>query len=348
MAAPSLFTRWAAALALGLAAGCGGGAPTPAAPPADSGSIATITVPLLALIANAPGKVAHSGLRHFESHGIDGAPGQELEYTEVVASDGLGKISVTPEKVLAPVMGDAQKSVFLLTQKLRARMMYFARDFGVHDPSQFTQNYTLVDTGQSVTVAGVTCARMVVTKRVQPDRRFVIDVDTSNGLVLRSREELLDGTLVTLVAYESIDYTPDLASTEWIPPINGELDLEPGTAEALSQLGFVPRTPKVLPDGWKQIGFAKIVDPTTDQVWARVTYSDGVEQIFFVVAKGDGPGHQLKSPPPGSPQAHADRVRKLAVGAWTLLEGDLASGRVLVLGRAPDGVLEGLIQSAFF
>ena len=349
MAAPSPFARWVAALALGFAAGCGGSVPSPAEPAADAGQAAAVTVPFLSLIAGAPSSVAHSGVRTFESHGLDGAPGQQLKYTETIHADGQGKISLTPGQVLAPAMGDAEKSVFLMTQKLRQRTMYFARDFGVRDPALFAANYTLVDTGQSVVVAGVTCERMLVTRRVAPDRRYVIDVDTGNGLVLRSREELLDGTLITLVAYDSIDYTPDLTGVTWSGPINGEQDLVPGTADALTHLGFVPRAPKVLPDGWQQIGFAKIVDPTPDQVWARLTYSDGVEQIFFVVAKGDGPSHQLKNPPPGTPPSSTpDRVRKLAVGAWTLLEADLSKGRALVLGRAPDGVLEGLIQSAFF
>jgi hypothetical protein len=349
VAAPSHLARWVAALALGFVAGCSGGTvPSPAEAAADAGQTAAATVPFLSLLTGAPTKVAHSGVRRFESHGIDGAPGQKLEYTESVHSDGLGKVSVTPLTVLAPPMSDAEKSVFLMTQKLRQRTMYFARDFAVRDPDLFAQNYTLVDTGFSQLVAGVSCVRMLVTKRVAPDRRYVIDVDTTNGLVLRSREELLDGTLITLVTYESIDYTPDLSGVAWSAPINGELDLVPGTAEALSHLGFVPRTPKVLPAGWEEIGFAKIVDPTTGQVWARLTYSDGVELIYFVVAKGDGPGHQLKNPPPGTPPSHADRVRKLAVGAWTLLEADLSHGRALVLGRAPDGTLEGLIQSAFF
>lgn len=347
MAAPSTFLRWAAALALGVAPGCSGGLPTPVTPAADAGQEAAVGS-LIALIAGAPTSVALSGLRRFESHGYDGAPGQELEYTETVFADGNGKLSLTPEQVFAPPMSDADKQVFLLTQKLRERTMYFARDFGVRDEDLFAANYTLTDTGQSVVVAGVNCQRLLVSKRITPDRRYVIDVDATNGLVLRSREELLDGTLVTLMAYESIDYTPDFGNVSWNVPLNGEVDLVPGSADALTSLGFQPRTPKVLPAGWEQTGLAKIVDPTNAQVWARVTYSDGVEQIFFVVAKGQGPKHQPKNPPPGTPPSKPDRVRKLAVGAWTLLEADLAVGRALVLGRAPDGVLEGLVQSAFY
>lgn len=347
MSAASLYVRWAAALALGLAAGCGGSLPTPASP-TDDASQASVGAPLLTLIANAPGSVMHAGVRRYESYGYDGSQIVQFAYREQRFADGAGKFAVTPLELIAPAMTPGDEALFFLTQKLRERMMYLARDFGVRDLDLFAANYTLLDTGVTTSVAGVSCARLVVTKRNAPDRRFVLDVDGTNGLVLSALEELLDGTPVSRTVYEAISYTPDLTNVVWNVPINGELDLVPGTSDAVTSLGFQPRTPKVLPDGWQQIGLAKLVDPTNDQVWARVTYSDGVEQIFFVVAKGAGPKHQVKNPPAGSPPKDPDRVRRLAVGAWTLLEADLAFGRALVLGRAPAGVLEGLVQSAFY
>lgn len=339
--------RWAAALTLGLAAGCSRGAQVPA--PAESGAEqAAVNAPLLMLIATAPGKVVHMGLRRYVAHWNDGVQSHALEYTEEVATDGTGKFAVTPKTLVEPQLPPPETSLFFLTQELREGMMFRARDFGVRDLDLFAANYSLVDTGLASQVAGVTCARVLVSKRVSPDRRYVLDVHTATGLVLSAREELLDGTLIARTVYESIDFTPDLSTVSWYVPINSELPLVSGSPEAVTSLGFQPRTPKLLPTGWQQIGLAKLVDPTTQQVWARLTYSDGVEQIFFVVAKGDAPKHQPKNPPPGTPPSHPDRVRKLAVGSWTLLEADLAAGRVLVLGRAPDGVLQDLIQSAFF
>jgi hypothetical protein len=173
-------------------------------------------------------------------------------------------------------------------------------------------------------------------------------VDPQTGLTLRSREELLDGTLVSMTEFTSFTYTPDLSGVVFSEPINSELELEPGSPEAMQELGFLPLAPKVIPDGWSMTGFAKLVDPLTHRVWARMTYSDGVELIFFVMGKGEGAGHQIDPPASGPPPGDPDRVRKLAVGSWTLIEANLYRGDALVLGRAPDSVLYDLIQSAFY
>jgi len=342
----STFLRWAAALALGLTAGCDRGSPAPSGAEAVGGQ-ASASLSILTLMADAPGNVTHGGVRLFEAHSVVAGQSKSFKYRELVFVDA-NRISLSPIELIAPPMSAGDESLFFLTQKLRERMMFFSRDFGVRDAGLFAANYTLIDTGTASVVAGVACVRLIVAKRVAPDRRYVLDVDPDNGLLLSSREELLDGTLVARTVFESISYQPNLSNVVWNVPLNGEVDLVPGTAEAFTSLGFQPRTPKLLPAGWQQIGLAKVVDPTSDQVWARLTYSDGVEQIFFTVAKGDGPKHEIKFPPPGTPPKHPDRVRKLAVGNWTLLEGDLAQGRVLVLGRAADGVLEDMIQSAFF
>jgi hypothetical protein len=346
VAVRSFAAYWASALALALAAGCDRGLGVPADGASDAG-VQSAESSLLAKMFAAPTQVAFSGTRLYQAPGA-AAQGQDLEFREAVFADGAGQIAVLPLEVLQPPLSPADEALFILTQEVRERMMYFVRDFGVRDLDLFAANYSLVDTAQATQVAGVACQRVLVAKRVAPERRYVLDVDAVTGLVLSTREELLDGTLVSSVVYESIDFTPDLTQVSWNVPVNSEEDLVQGSPEALVSLGFQPRTPKVLPSGWQQIGLAKLVDPTNGQVWARVTYSDGVEHIFFTVAKGDGPSHQLKNPPPGTPPSHPERVRKMSVGTWTLLEADLSLGRVLVLGRAPDGVLEDMIQSAFF
>ncbi len=347
MANASNIAAWANALSLALASGCGGSMQEASGAASDAGAQAA-QAPLLTLMADAPKKVAFSGTRRFEAYDPVGAAGQPLIYTEDVIADGTGQFALSPKDVVQPPMAPADVALFFLTQKMRERMMYFVRDFGVRDLDLFAANYSLVDTGQATQVAGVACERVEIARRVSPERKYVLDVDTTTGLVLSSREELLDGTLVTLVVYESIDYTPDLAGVAWNTPVNNEQELVQGSPEALVSLGFNPRAPKVLPDGWQQIGLAKIVDSTNGQVWARLTYSDGVEHVFFAVAKGDRPSHKLKNPPPGTPPSQPDSVRKMAIGTWTLLEADLSLGHALVLGRAPDGALEDMIQSAFY
>ena len=349
MATRTSLTRWAAALALGLGTvACGGAqapAPTAEAPAGEQAASAS----LLTLMANAPTSVRFEGVRRFEAYWPSGGVAQQLAYRESVVADGTGKFALTALEVLAPPMGAADEALFKVTQKLRARTMYFARDFGIRELGQFELNYKLIDTGQPTLVAGVPCQRMIVVERVAPDRRFLLDVHTSTGLVLSSREELLDGTLVALIEFEAIDFDPDLTNVIWDAKLaTEEVDLVPGSQQAIVKLGFVPRLPKVLPGGWKQTGFSKLTDPTNGEVWAKAVYSDGVEQVFFVVAKGKGPEHQLENPPPGTPPAHADRVSKMAVGNWTLLDADLDQGHALVLGRTQDGLLEGLVQSAFY
>jgi hypothetical protein len=288
-------------------------------------------------------------VRHFTTHWSDAGVPKVLEYRENVIADGQGKFSVDPLALIEPPSSQSESDLFLLLQKLRESLMYRYRDFAVRDIDGFLANYSLVDTGVRVTVAGVLGERLQIEKRDNPDRRYIVDVDLATGLILRSREELLDGTLVTLSEFESLTYAPDLSGAVMHTPINDETPLPPDTIASTAALGFKPRTPKQIPEGWKLIGFSKLTDPITGRVWAKFAYSDGVEPIFFVVAKGDGPYHQVTPPPAGgSPPPQPDRVRRLAVGSWTLIEAQLSKGDALVLGRAADQVLLDLVQSAFF
>lgn len=344
----SRFTTWAAALSIGLGLAACSRSGSELAASSEVAGEQQAGVGLLGLLANAPASVPFEGVRQFQAHWNVGGTPQHLIYTEQVFADGLGNFSLTTTDVTAPPMTASEEALFLMTQQLRARTLFQARDFGVRDEDLFAANYVLIDTGLSTTVAGTPCQRVIAEQRVAAERRFLLDVHTATGLILSSREELLDGSLVSQTRFVSIDFSPNLAGVTWNLPINDEESLEPGTIQAQNVLGYKPRLPKVLPQGWQQIEFAKVHDPVDDETWAKVVYSDGVEQIYYLFTPGDGPTKELKNPTGNPTPKHADRVSRMAVGHWTLLDADLQQGKALILGRTADGVLEDLLQSAMF
>ena len=162
------------------------------------------------------------------------------------------------------------------------------------------------------------------------------------GLVLRAREELLYGTLVAQTEFESLDLAPDLSGVAFSQGLTDEEALPPGSKPDLTGLGFQPPVPKQLPAGWRLQEVAKLVDPTDDRAWAKLVYTDGVDLLFFLAAAPEPPQRALV----GGSAAQPARVRALSVGAWTVLQGDLAGHELVVMGKADEEVLADLIRSA--
>jgi len=336
----ALLAALVAPLLLGLCAGC------------DSWSASTDTghaagklesVSLLHLMVGATKKVEFQGVRRYEAYWNGGSGPQSLVYRETVSADGTGQFAIEPQELIQPALPPAQTAQFLLLQKVREGLSFRYRDFEIRDIDTFAANYTAIFTGQKVTVAGRQAERLMIQRRDPTDRRFVVDVDPDNGLVLRAREELSDGTLVALSEFESLDLSPDLSGVVFHQSVSGEQTLPPGSALTSQNLGFQPSTPRQVPAGWRLIEVAKLVDPIDDRPWAKLVYSDGVELCFFVVAAPGQPTFHVQPGPP--PDAY--HVRSLAIGPWTVLQGEIAGRDVVVMGKQDGQVLADLIRSAF-
>jgi hypothetical protein len=299
---------------------------------------------ILDLMAGASERVEMQGVRRYEAHWSDASGDHTLQYRETVSADGQGQFAIDPLELLEPQLAPAPAAQFLVMQKVRERLMFRYRDFEIRDLVAFAANYEAIFTGQTVDVAGRSAERLRIQRRTVPDRRFLVDVDPDNGLVLRAREELLDGTLVSLSEYESLDLTPDLSGVVFSQSVTGETSLAPGAAVSFDDLGFVPPQPKQVPAGWSLIETARLSDPTDDRVWAKLVYSDGVDPLFFLVSEPAAPELQIAA---GSSSPQSASVSALTIGTWTVLQGEIASHDVVVMGEQDDQVLADLIRSAF-
>ncbi len=337
-----------AALGLALVAGCGGGVdaePTAAprailtAPAGGNAGVSRNLLPLLKRMSLAPSNVSHSGVRRVEQYWlVDGQP-RELRYREQVSSDGAGLFAVDATELLAPASTAQQTALFLVLQKAREGFVQRYRDFAVRDVDSFVRNYSIIDTGALVTVAGRSCNEYIVQRTAGESVRYQIAVDAQTALVLRARQESASGTLLSLVEFESLNLAPTHAGVAWHQPLTDErtLPADPGLARA--QLGFEPRLPRT--DG----GLFALKSATSIEapnpagagtlMWAKHTLTDGVEVVFFLHGGPDtAPGRD-------------DIVRVApAVGPWNTAEGSLHGELYTAMGRVPVEDLLDLLEAA--
>ena len=347
MRRPALFLGLllGAALALlGLTA-CDQGPATAGSPTDARGAVASTS--LLHLMVGAPQRVEYQGVRRYEARWSDASGPQSLVYRERVSSDGRGRFAVDPVELIEPVLSPAETGQFLLLQKLREGLFFRYRDFTIRNVDAFALNYQADFTGQQLPVAGHLAERLIIeasSERVEEAvRRYTVDVDPTNGLVLRVREELVDGTLVSLAEFESLSYAPDLTGIAFNQSVGGETSLPTSTPLTAPVLGFQPHPPKQVPQGWRLHEVATLTDPTTDRPWVKLVYTDGLEVLFFAEA---GPG-QPTFQQHGGGAAQPARVRSLSIGSWTVLQGQLDGRELVVMGRSGEDVLADLVRSTF-
>ncbi|HVS10109.1 MAG TPA: sigma-E factor regulatory protein RseB domain-containing protein [Planctomycetota bacterium] len=324
-------------LLLAVALGCGQG---PGAPGPDGGSqLATAGAQsLLQKMVLAPSSVAYQGVRRVEAHWQIASAPQDLAYRELVSGDGQGGFAIDPLEVLQPQLTRPEVDIFQLLQKGREGFLYRYRDFRVSDLGLFLASYSATDSGVISQVAGRSCAQLTIEPRTDSDRLWRAWVDIETGLVLRAREELEDGTLVSLMEFESLSLAPDLSQVQFHVPINEELPL-PETELAV-KLGFPLAKPKLLPAGYQLTDTASVTDITDHRAWAKLTYGDGLEQVIFL--HGGAVGAQ------GLTGLGADVVQSLAVGPWTVLQGQVQGQRVIAMGKVGEQALLDMVESAFF
>jgi hypothetical protein len=272
----------------------------------------------------APTSVRYSGERVVEAVSkADG--GRPWTHTERVHSLGNGQFAIEPLDLLRPTVAQRLAQTFLVQQQQRQGLNYRYRDFHVHDLELFLANYAAVDSGNKTYVAGRECAEFLVEKLEHGQRRYTVAVDLEHGLVLRYREETLDGALVAQMHYTSVDFAPDLTQVAWHVARNDERLLTED-ANLAQILGFEPILPRTLPPGYRLVDRAVVKDDL-GRVWLKTTYGDGVERLFFVH------GGPLVPGPMAARWPEPDRVRVLDAAPWTSAQGNLSGERVIALGK---------------
>ena len=270
----------------------------------------------------------------------------ELRYTEEVAADGDGRFAVTPLDVLAPSLPWEDEQVLLLILGNREGFHFRYPDFYVRERELFLQRYQLIDTGSTMSVAGLECHDVLVSRDPNPSGviwRLAVEPDT--GLILRAQEED-GGGLLSLMEFTAIDLTPDLGSVDWHVSANQETDLDINGGNLKQLLGFEPLLPHLIPDGYQLWETTTVIGPGPNQpTWVKFVYTDGLYEVFFLH------GGRQSPPPSGNTSAQvwgfeSDAVRSFSMGSWTVLDGLAQDQRVIASGRVPEADLARLIQSA--
>lgn len=323
-----------------LAAGCGSGTgsdsgalparPGPAVPTQTPENFASLET-LLTL--------PHAGVRRVEAIDRTVDPPRVIAYRERVMTDGNGHFSLDPMEAITPVAPDW--TVFSLLQRIRADYVFRHRDFAIRDTGLFYENYLLIDLDSALEIAGRQCARYRVEHKGQAGGTYDVAVDVATGLVLSYEAFDQQGQSLVKVEYEIYDPTPDLSSFIPVPEPREiwELDF---TWDLAVQINQHVNTPRVLPEGYA-LRRAVTLRDGTNQHWLRLTYTDGVESLFFL-ARIENPFRQANPITPGLVEVSAVTVFRM--GTAQAAQGTFNGREFIAVGKVAEVELLDMIESA--
>jgi hypothetical protein len=280
--------------------------------------------------------VSHSGLRRFET--LD----PKITYRERITTDGAGRYSIEP--VDSPDLSVADWGLFELMQRNREGFLFRYRDLVVRDRMLFVRLWMTTELAQG-TVAGRKCLRYRIEQR-DGSVSYELAVDQMNGLILQSKEYSEDGLVASMV-YESLDYQPELSNVAWHVARNEEEPLDP--AEDLSaQLEKGLLEPRLLPSGYV-LHEAATVTQGPDSLWLKLTYTDGVQPLFFM--QDLSPRIPERSTLQGGHLLESERLTPSDVvvfqmGSTTVAQGNVEGHSLIVIGKASQAELLDLLESA--
>jgi hypothetical protein len=264
---------------------------------------------------------------------------QTTVYREQVSADGTGQYTIEPLELVEPVVTPSELAVWLALQQSREGFLFRYRDLAVRDVPTFARNYSLLRLGTSAIVAGRDCEELVVQRRTNAKSLYTLAVDRETGLVLRCREETVEGALLGLMEFESIDFAPAFVpAPPWHNASNDEVALPAGPA-GTQLLGFEPLLPDTDGDKFVLLETTKLTSlhPSGSGTitWAKAVLTDGLEVVVFLHAGAD-------------PNPPADDVMRVSpsVGPWSHVEGTLHGERVMAIGRVSAPDLLDLMESA--
>ncbi|MEE8468106.1 MAG: hypothetical protein V3T22_06605 [Planctomycetota bacterium] len=292
----------------------------------------------LAKVADAPDRVAHRGTRKLELY--YGGPAGVI-YREDIGTDGKGYFSIELIELLTP---HPNPQFFQILQDGRQVMTYRFRDWLIRDYDLFLANYTHSVLNWSTVVAGRSCVQLDVMSTAPGTQiRYVVDVDPTNGMVMRWEEQDLAGQVLARMEYETYEPRGDVSDMTLVRrnfPTSGH-DLD----EDLDAIfGFQPLIPSLLPNSAFQVlpDIEKSTVPNfqggPDAVWAKVYVTDGLE--FAVVMS------QARDPNPDNGEGLLGVVDHMQLGSWGALRGDMHGFPFVVAGKFGLDNLTLMLQSA--
>lgn len=287
-------------------------------------------------------EVAHEGVRRVEVYDRTVAPPRFLAYREKIVTDGKGRFSLEPLEAITPVAPDWNS--FQLLQRVREDYVFRYRDFAIRDAELFRANYVLRDLGVSSEIAGRAASSYRV-ERKQGAGTYEIAVDDQTGLVLRYRQLDGEGRELSSMVYETYDAAPDLTRfrpyTAVAPPY--ELD---ETWDLAVQIRQEVHTPRLLPEGYA-LRRAVTLQDGVGQNWLRLTYTDGVESLFYL-SQISNPFRAAGAPTPLGPDTLApSEVMVFRMGAALAAQGAFQGREFVAVGKVPEPELLDMIESAF-
>jgi hypothetical protein len=318
--------------------------------PSDSWSVSSepngqkeanrIQAPLIQRIAGAPLTAKYRGERLIEAEVV--APDQvhRLLLKECVASNGEGGFSIEPLDLIEPALSQPREELALAIQRLREGFHFRYRDFAIRNLPLFLQNYTVTDTGTAVPIAGFPCKEWLVQGQLDLERHFRICVEPGSALVLRAIEEDTSGHVISRMEFLTLDLAPNLEGIPMHVPLNAETPLNAQDASEI--LGFQFVKPHQWPAGFELAEQTSVTEPGTGAHWAKLTFSDGLEQVFYLHG---GPVDLTNALAHGWP-TEPDTVRWLPAPPWNLVQGNVHGQKVLAAGKVTQLELMRMLESA--
>jgi hypothetical protein len=286
--------------------------------------------------------VAHRAVRKIEFPQMIGPGGS---FHERLTTDGHGHFSIQPIDMRE--FPSFEWDRFELVQHAREGFLFRYRDFVVRDPEQFERTWTTTNLGPAPNVAGRTCQLYRVERTVGEPREYELSIDEQTGLVLASREFDAAGRIFAAMTYESIELAPDLGPVAWHERSNAEqaLDLRSTFEQPPAQR---PLRPRLIPAGYRELAAATVQDGD-GKTWLELTYSDGVEPLFFLQALAHATKPTVARGGPLSANGIPDSPSSVTVfqlGRALAIQGEVDDHELMVIGSAPEAELLDLIESS--
>ena len=279
---------------------------------------------------------AHAGLRRLEFLADD----LLVSYREEIVTDGQGNYA------LRPVDGDASLdwSQFELFQVLREGFLFRYRDLVVRHAGLLRRNWEVTPLG-SIEIAGRPCRKLRAERTVGEPVAFELAVDRETDLVLASQRFDASGRRVASMQYETFRGDPDLSGVVWHVSANDEQALQ--LRDISQQLGLRTLEPRLLPEGFA-LYEAATVSAGDGERWLKLTYTDGLEPLFFF-HKLEDPGSTVRSAQVGEGPGRPREVSRVTL--YTIQDVNVAQGRcngfeLIAMGPVPESALLDLIESA--
>lgn len=296
------------------------------------------TQPLLERIAEAPAQIGYTGRRLVRLADPLGS-GAALVLRERVSSDGRGRFAIDPlEVVSAPADSFAYTSFFAGMQKAREGFIFRFRDFQIRDLDRFLVHYRTRVIADRVLVADRPCVLLDVRRIEGAERYYEVAVDLETGLVLRYRELVATtGELLTSVEFERLELRPTIDPEALSSGRSFWREIDAAAAEP-TDAGFPLHQPSFVPSGYA-FERASTRDDGLGRTWIQFVFGDGAEELFFL--------HSGPTSPHGDSSPVGGRVEVTRIGAWTVVEGEVAGTPIIAMGKIAAEDLLLFVQSAF-